>query len=125
MPLNFLVDTGNPIPVGQDQPDVQDTTFAKDLSRLICNTLPEALTNSDFDAIVIGSGMYGAYCAAKIFRLSEKHRPTPLHVLVLEAGPFLASEHLENQPNLAVFAPGPIDTREAAKTPSPSVVSKN
>lgn len=121
MPLNHLIDSGNPISVDEGNPDVQDTTFSKDLSRLVCNTLPEALTNPDFDAIVIGSGMYGAYCAAncaaKIFRLSQRHLPNPLRVLVLEAGPFLASEHLENQPNLQLFAPSSINTRDAAQAP--------
>jgi choline dehydrogenase-like flavoprotein len=44
---------------------------------------------SMFDAIVIGGGMYGAYCAHQIWRRGGK-------VLLLEAGPFFLSEHGQN-----------------------------
>jgi hypothetical protein len=80
--LNRLVDTGAPVAL-------QDTTLSLDvLGRFICNTWDEATNNGgvQFDAIVIGSGMFGAYCAEKIYRNSN------LRVLVLEAGPFLVSE---------------------------------
>src|SRR5258707_3302808 len=67
MPLNQLVDLGNPI----RPPDVQRTSLGLDvLSRFICNTWDEAVNNGGlpFDAIVIGAGMFGGYCAEKIFR---------------------------------------------------------
>jgi hypothetical protein len=84
--LNRLQDTGTPVAV-------QDTTLSLDvLGRFICNTWDEAVNNGgvQFDAVVIGSGMFGAYCAEKIFRHAN------LRVLVLEAGPFLVSEHVQN-----------------------------
>jgi NAD(P)-binding Rossmann-like domain len=77
--LNRLQDTGAPVVI-------QDTTFSVDvLGRYVCNTWDEAVSNGgvQFDAIVIGSGMFGAYCAEKVFRHGN------LRVLVLEAGPFL------------------------------------
>src|SRR5947208_12926737 len=72
---------------------IQDTTLSLDvLGRYICNTWDEAINNGgvQFDAVVIGSGMFGAYCAEKIYRHAN------LRVLVLEAGPFLVSEHVQN-----------------------------
>jgi hypothetical protein len=84
--LNRLQDTGAPV-------SIQDTTFSVDvLGRYVCNTWDEAVNNGgvQFDAIVIGSGMFGAYCAEKVFRHAN------LRVLVLEAGPFLVSEHVQN-----------------------------
>ncbi len=87
---------------------IQRTTLSIDaLGRFVCNRLEEALEPSkpgmppglaanaasnfvaDFDAIVIGSGMYGAYAAQQLYRRGAK-------VLVLEAGPFLISEHYQN-----------------------------
>ncbi|MFE9324192.1 family 16 glycoside hydrolase [Nocardia sp. NPDC052278] len=85
--------------------DVQRTSLSLDvLGRFICNTYEEATANEDFDVVVIGSGMYGAYCAAKVYSESAaKHHP--LRVLVLEAGPFLIPEHSQNIPNLGLYAP--------------------
>src|SRR5713101_9466630 len=84
--LSRLQDTGTPV-------SIQDTTLSLDvLGRYICNSWDEAVNNGgvQFDAIVIGSGMFGAYCAEKIYRGAN------LRVLVLEAGPFLVSEHVQN-----------------------------
>lgn len=81
----------------------QETTFSVDmLGRFICNTWDEAVNNGGlpFDAVVIGGGMYGAYCAEKIYRAGGR-------VLVLEAGPFLASEHIQNLTQMGLNAPGP------------------
>ena len=67
MPLNRLVDSGVPF-----QPDVQSTTLGLDvLSRYVTNTYDEAVNNggAPFHAIVIGGGMFGAYCATQILRL--------------------------------------------------------
>lgn len=82
---------------------VQDTTLAHDVSgRFICNTWPEAVANGGVqpDAIVIGSGMFGAYCAEKIYRHAN------LRVLVLEAGPYLVSEHVQNLARIGLNVPG-------------------
>jgi choline dehydrogenase-like flavoprotein len=84
--LNRLQASGAPVPI-------QDTTLSLDtLGRFICNTWDEAVSNGgvEFDSIVIGAGMFGAYCAEKIYREAN------LRVLVLEAGPFLVSEHVQN-----------------------------
>src|SRR5207253_5373039 len=79
---------------------VQKTTFALDvLGRFVCNTWDEATRNvfnpdllqaaAPFDAVVIGAGMYGGYCAEHVWRRGGK-------VLVLEAGPFVVPEHTQN-----------------------------
>lgn len=85
MPLDWLVDSGQPI---SPAPDVQRTTLGLDvLGRFVCNTWDEATANGTrrFDAVVIGAGMFGGYCADKIYALGAA---AGLKVLVLEAGPF-------------------------------------
>ena len=65
MPLNKLLDSGVPI---QPPPNVQRTTMSLDvLGRFICNTWDEAIGNGgpSFDAVIIGGGMFGGYCADK------------------------------------------------------------
>src|SRR6266516_7651696 len=82
---------------------VQDTTFAVDvMGRYICNTWDEAVNNGGvaFDAVVIGAGMFGAYCAEKIYRHAN------LRVLVLEAGAFLVSEHVQNLARIGLGVAG-------------------
>jgi hypothetical protein len=104
MPLTQLQATGQPFPVGE--PDVQRTSFSLDvLGRFVCSTWDEATTDPDFDVVVIGSGMYGSYAAAKIYSESAKPERTPLRVLVLEAGPFLVHEHGQNIPDLGLGNP--------------------
>jgi hypothetical protein len=64
VPIPNLVSGGGQIPV-------QTTTFSIDaLGRYVCSTWDEATGSggAPFSAVVIGAGMYGAYCAAKIFR---------------------------------------------------------
>jgi choline dehydrogenase-like flavoprotein len=105
MALNRLTDTNQPI---QPPPDVQRTTMSLDvLGRFICNTWDEALGNEGaaFDAIVVGGGMFGGYCADKIARSSGAR---PLRVLVLEAGPFLVPTHVQNLPRAGLDVPSPI-----------------
>ncbi|MDZ8109732.1 MAG: family 16 glycoside hydrolase [Nostoc sp. DedQUE12a] len=96
MPLNRLFDSGQPLPI----PDVQKTTFALDaVARLVCNTWEEILAaqaGGQFDAVVIGSGMYGAYTATKLFEFGKSLPNQQPRILVLEAGPFLISEHFQN-----------------------------
>jgi choline dehydrogenase-like flavoprotein len=99
MPLPNLVPTG-----GQVQ--VQHTTFAVDaLARYACSTWDEATGNggAPFSVIVVGAGMYGAYCAAKIFRRHPSKR-----VLLLDAGRFLVSEHVQNLARIGLNVPSPI-----------------
>ncbi|MGE0541979.1 MAG: family 16 glycoside hydrolase [Dehalococcoidia bacterium] len=90
--------------------DVQETTFSLDaVARFVCNTMDEVTAAQAqgafaFDAIVIGSGMYGAYTAAKIFeRARRADLPERPRVLVLEAGPFLISEHFQNLTRMGPF----------------------
>lgn len=65
MSLTQTIVTNTPILSGE--PDVQRTSFSLDImGRFLCNTYSKATTNADFDVVVIGSGMYGAYCAAKM-----------------------------------------------------------
>ena len=105
MPLNRLADTNQPI---QPPPDVQRTTMSLDaLGRFVCNTWDEAVNNGDapFDAVIVGGGMFGGYCADKIARSSGNR---PLRVLVLEAGPFLVPTHVQNLPRAGLDVPAPI-----------------
>jgi choline dehydrogenase-like flavoprotein len=105
MPLNQLFDSGNPI---TPPPDVQRTTLGLDvLSRFIGNTWDEATAGSTraFDAVVIGGGMFGGYCAEKIYRFGANNN---LKVLVLDAGPFLIPTHVQNLPNMGLDVPDPL-----------------
>jgi choline dehydrogenase-like flavoprotein len=105
MALNRLSDTHQPI---QPPPDVQRTTMSLDvLGRFICNTWDEALENGGaaFDVIIVGSGMFGGYCADKIARWRGDR---PLRVLVLEAGPFLVPTHVQNLPRAGLDVPSPV-----------------
>ena len=105
--LRQLVDSGRPFP---GPADVQETTFGLDaFSRFMCNTIDEVEEAQQqggfsFDVVVIGSGMYGAFTAAKIY---ERARRQPLErrprVLVLEAGPFLITEHFQNLTRIGPF----------------------
>ena len=88
--------------------EVQSTTFSIDaLGRYICSTWDEAVHNGGppFDAVVIGAGMYGAYCAEKIWRLGAARGR---RVLLLEAGSFLVSEHVQNLARIGLGVPDPI-----------------
>jgi hypothetical protein len=89
--------------------DVQRTTFSLDaLGRYICSQWEEAVANGGppFDAVVIGAGMYGGYCAEKIYRLGAA---ASRRVLVLEAGPFFVPEHVQNLARIGLNVPAPID----------------
>src|SRR5688572_27563416 len=99
MPLPNLIPAS-----GQVQ--VQNTTFAVDaLGRYVCSTWDEATTSggAPFSAVVVGAGMYGAYCAAKIFRRHPSKR-----VLLLDAGRFLVSEHVQNLARIGFNVPSAI-----------------
>jgi choline dehydrogenase-like flavoprotein len=101
----------------------QSTDFALDvLGRYVCNTFDEALANSDanyranakdingnslpprgdmrpFDFIIIGGGTFGSAVAEHLlFRSTGRSE----RILVLEAGPLLLAEHMQNLPNLGL-----------------------
>ena len=74
--INRLTETNQPV-------EIQETTFTMDvMGRYICSTWDEAVNNGGvmFDVVVIGAGMFGAYCAEKLYRNAN------LRVLVLDAG---------------------------------------
>src|SRR4051812_25949322 len=106
--LNRLQETSNPT-------TIQDTTLSLDvLGRYVCSTWNEAINNNGgvpFDAIVIGSGMFGAYCAEKIYRHAN------LRVLVLEAGPFFVSEHVQNLARIGLNPPSVATVDKNANDP--------
>lgn len=105
MPLNRLDDSGQAI---QPPPDVQRTDMSLDvLGRFVCSTWDEAVSNggAPFDAVVIGAGMFGGYCAEKIFRFGAANS---LRVLVLDAGPFVVATHVQNLPRVGINVPGPL-----------------
>jgi choline dehydrogenase-like flavoprotein len=96
------------------------TSFSLDvLGRYVCNGLDEALRSADrtarradgspqndarpFDVIVVGGGTFGAAVAAHIFSADMAHRH---RVLVLEGGPFLLTEHVQDLPMIGLNVPG-------------------
>ena len=87
----------------------EDTTFTHDVSgRYICNTLQEALDSTTgggrpFDVIVIGGGSFGGVIAHRLFQLDSRLRQH--RILVLEGGPFLIPEHVQNLPNIGDLFP--------------------
>ena len=96
------------------------TAFSLDvLGRYVCNGLDEALRSAAampaaqdgspqndaraFDIVVIGGGTFGAAVASHIFNADKAHRH---RVLVLEGGPFLLTEHLQDLPMIGLNVPG-------------------
>jgi choline dehydrogenase-like flavoprotein len=99
MALPELVPSGQPV-------DVQKTSFSLDvLGRFFCSTWQEATGSGGppFSAVVVGGGMYGAYCATKIYRRHPGKR-----VLLLDAGPYLVPEHVQNLGRIGLNVPAPI-----------------
>lgn len=90
------------------------TTFSLDvIGRNICNTFDEATQNPEgIDVVVIGAGMYGGYCATELYNFSitnntfRAKQRQPLRILLLEAGPFIALEHVQNLPDVGFGIPG-------------------
>src|SRR5215471_11305532 len=92
-------------PSSSSKVEYQKTSFSIDaVARNFCNTWEEAVTNPVFDAVVIGSGMFGAYCADRLFRSRNAKR-----TLLLEAGPFLVAGHVQGLPDIGLCVPDPID----------------
>lgn len=95
-------------------PNPQRTDFSLDLlGRFICNGLDEALRSTDrdiypdarpFDVIVAGGGSFGAILAAHLF---HNDRTRSRRILVLDGGPLLLPEHVQNLPMVGITAPGP------------------
>jgi hypothetical protein len=83
----------------------ESTSFTLDnMGRFLCNTLQEAFDSAaqtvaghkrDFDVIIIGGGTFGAVMAEHLF-LADVTRSR--RILVLEAGPFVLPEHVQNMP---------------------------
>ena len=83
----------------------ESTSFTLDnMGRFLCNTLQEALDSTaetvaghkrDFDTIIIGGGTFGAVMAEHLF-ITDATRSR--RILVLEAGPFVLPEHVQNMP---------------------------
>ncbi|WP_046864753.1 family 16 glycoside hydrolase [Microvirga massiliensis] len=81
----------------------ETTTFTLDnMGRHLCNTFQEAVESaaevvgghdSLFDVIVIGGGTFGAAVAQRLF---ENDSTRARRILVLEAGPFVLPEHVQN-----------------------------
>ena len=81
------------------------TSFTLDNSgRFLCNTLQEAIDSTaqtlagrrrDFDMIVIGGGTFGAVIAEHLL-ITDATRSR--RILILEAGPFVLPEHIQNMP---------------------------
>ena len=98
------------------------TTFTRDVfGRYICNTFDEALVTIDpnaraaaglpargdlraFDFVIVGGGTFGAALAEHLwFRSTNRSE----RILVLEGGPFVLPEHVQNAPVLGLGAGDP------------------
>jgi choline dehydrogenase-like flavoprotein len=89
------------------------TDFTRDvLGRYVCNGLDEALASANtsmradarpFDVIVVGGGSFGSAFAQHVFSRDVTHRH---RVLVLEGGPVLVPEHVQNLPMMGLAVPG-------------------
>src|SRR2546423_1980877 len=94
MPLRELVAGSN---AARD--DVQQTDFGYDVvSRYICNNWQEIAAAQGpgaypFDVVVIGAGMFGGYCAEKLYRLAQL---TPLRGPKLDARALPLQSHSQN-----------------------------
>jgi hypothetical protein len=83
----------------------ETTSFTLDnMGRFLCNTLQEARDSvgqsvggrtRDFDVIIIGGGTFGSVVAEHLF-IADTTRSR--RILVLEAGPFVLPEHVQNMP---------------------------
>jgi choline dehydrogenase-like flavoprotein len=84
---------------------IEATTFSIDaLGRQICSTWAdvEKANASPFDVVIIGAGMFGGYCAEKLYR---RDRSKTLRILVLDAGALFLPTHQQNLPISQVPVP--------------------
>ena len=108
------------------------TDLSRDvLGRYVCNGLDEALRSTDstalrpdgrpqieardFDLIVIGGGTFGAVAAE---HMSFRDRSRTHRILVLEGGPYVLSEHVQNLPMLGLDVPGATSIAELQPDPA-------
>jgi choline dehydrogenase-like flavoprotein len=92
----------------------ESTTFTLDnMGRFVCNTLQEAKESAaqvlsgkgrDFDVIVVGGGTFGSIIAEHLF-IADTSRSR--RILVLEAGPYVLPEHVQNLPFVAPASGAP------------------
>jgi choline dehydrogenase-like flavoprotein len=83
----------------------ESTSFTLDnMGRFLCNSLQEALDSTGqvvggrtraFDTIIVGGGTFGCVVAEHLF-IADATRSR--RILVLEAGPFVLPEHVQNLP---------------------------
>lgn len=115
MPIQELLSGPNPA-----RDDVQQTAFSYDvIGRYICNNWQEVMAAQGagaypFDVVVMGAGMFGAYCAEKLYRLGNG---SALRILLLDAGAFLLQSHIQNLPQQLggkVGGPNYLRTRDDA-----------
>src|SRR5437879_6772413 len=81
----------------------QTTPFTLDtMGRFLCNTLPEATDSigqtlhghpHPFDVIIVGGGTFGSVLAELLLALDPTNSR---RILVLEGGPFVVPEHVQN-----------------------------
>jgi hypothetical protein len=85
------------------------TQFSLDvLGRYVCNDLNEAMAAASptdarpFDVIVAGGGSFAGVFAQHLFTIdaARRHR-----ILVLEAGPLVVGEHVQNLPMIGLNQP--------------------
>src|ERR1051326_3104107 len=101
----------------------QETDFTRDvLGRYICNGINEALSSTNpngqrpdgtpqndarpFDIIVIGGGSFGPIFAQHLFFADKTHSH---RILVLDAGPLVLTEHVQNLQALGINPPAPVE----------------
>ena len=83
----------------------ETTSFTLDnMGRYLCNSLQEAIDSAsqtvgdqrrEFDVIVAGAGSFGSVIANGLFMKDATHSR---RILVLESGPFVLPEHVQNLP---------------------------
>ena len=85
-------------------PTAQYTDFSKDvLGRYVCNGLDEALASTTapggrpFDIVIVGGGSFGGVLAQHLLYRDRVHNH---RILVLDAGPQVLAEHVQNLPGL-------------------------
>jgi hypothetical protein len=77
---------------------IEATTFSIDaLGRQICSSWVdvEKANASPFDVVIVGAGMFGGYCAEKLYR---RDKSKTLRILVLDAGTLFLPTHKQNLP---------------------------
>jgi hypothetical protein len=87
------------------------TQFTRDvMGRYVCNTFAEAVESGPFDVIIVGGGTFGLTLAQDLhFRSGPGGiKPSNYRILVLEAGPFVFEEHVQDLPNFQISSPGVI-----------------